>query len=150
MIWNLLKDKIQFEEKIDNWKEAVVLAAQPLLKNKDIEPQYIDAMIEMAEKFNGYIVLNELFAMPHASYKCGVNHLAISMLILHEPVDFMGKPVHVLLVLAPNNNTSHIEVLQEVAEYFQDVEFIRQMAQTKSIGEIETLLKKYYDCEVVL
>lgn len=150
MIWNQLNNKIQFIESVEDWKQAIRIAAKPLLENQDIESQYIDAMIEMAEKYHGYIVLNELFAMPHASYKCGVNHQNISMLILNQAVDFIGKPVQVLLVLAPESNTAHIEIIQQVAEYFEDVDFIAELAQTKSCQEIEALLKKYYNCEVVL
>lgn len=150
MIWELLKENIIFEENISEWVKAIHIAANPLLLSGSIQPRYIDAMIEMCEKYNSYIVLNDFFAMPHASYDNGVNSLGVSLLISRNEVDFSGKPVHLILVIAPENNTSHIELMKEVALYFADVNFINQLSRASSIQEVYKILNEVYGIEVIL
>ncbi len=149
MIWELIKDNILFVENIDDWRSAIRLAADPLLTKEVIEPRYIDAMISMCEKYNSYIVLNDYFAMPHASSDHGVNRLGVSLLISKDEINFSGKPAHLVLVIAPENNFSHIDLLKNVAQYFGDVKFIMQLAKTSSLSEVSETVREFYGIEVV-
>ncbi len=142
MLIELLKNNIQHVNQVNSWKEAILLSANPLLQNNSITSTYTDAMIDMCEKFKGYIVLNDYFAMPHATSTFGVNKLSISLLILKESVDFFGKPVHLVLTLAPIDNHSHLQLLQEVALYFSEVDVILEIAKTTSTEDVFEILKR--------
>ena len=117
MLKDLLNEKrINKVKKVSDWKEAIKLAAAPLLEDGSIDSQYVDGMIESVNKYGPYIVLADRFALPHASSKVGVNRLAMSLLSIEEEVDLLGEPVNVFMVLAAIDNTSHIKALADLSE----------------------------------
>ncbi len=113
-------DRIRKVKRVDNWKEAVKLAAKPLLEDGSIETIYIDNMIESIIEHGPYIVLADRFALPHASSKNGVNKLSMSLLVVEEEVDLLGKPVNIFMVLAAIDNNSHIKALASLSEMLYD------------------------------
>jgi len=136
MLLELLNQKVQIIQNATDWKEAIRISAQPLLENHSIEERYIDAMISMCEKLNAYIVLADLFAMPHASPGSGAKKMDVALTIIKEPVDFIGNPVQVMLTLAVTDSGSHLMMLQEVARIMGDAEKISQMIGANSTDEI--------------
>lgn len=113
-------DRIRKVKRVDNWKEAIKLAAKPLLEDGSIEALYIDNMIESLNEHGPYIVLADRFALPHASSKKGVNKLSMSLLVVEDEVDLLGKPVNIFMVLAATDNNSHIRALASLSEMLYD------------------------------
>lgn len=113
-------DRIRKVKRVDNWKEAIKLAAKPLLEDGSIEAIYIDNMIESLNEHGPYIVLADRFALPHASSKKGVNKLSMSLLVVEDEVDLLGKPVNIFMVLAATDNNSHIRALASLSEMLYD------------------------------
>ena len=140
MLRELLGDKFQIIEKVADWKDAIVQSAQPLLLNDSIEERYIDAMIQMCEEYNAYIVLMDYFAMPHAAPEFGTKKLDAALTIVKEPVDFMGKEVHVLLAIAFTDSQSHLALLQEVAMLMGKTENLDALMKAKDINEIAEIV----------
>ena len=133
----LTKDKINKIDNIIDYKEAIKLAAYPLIKENIIEESYISEMFSALDKYGPYIVLADKFALPHASSKIGVNGLGMSMLILKEGVDLMGKTVNIFCVLASPDNECHLRALTSISELFCD-----QTNIDKFINEdIESIIK---------
>ncbi len=149
MLLEILQNKIQIVDTVQNWQEAIKVAAFPLLKDNCIEMRYIDAMIEMTEKYTAYIVLNEGFAMPHASSEFGVKRMSASLTIFKNPINFMGKFVGVVLCIAPIDKTSHMRLLQDVAVTFSDPQNIIKLVRANNVSEIESILKKLSESEVI-
>jgi len=140
MLIELLSDKIQFLEEAGDWKEAIKKSAQPLLADGSIEESYIDAMIQMCQKYNAYIVLADRFAMPHASSENGVNKMGVTLSIIKKPVDFFGKPVQILLTLASNDSQSHLSLLQEVANVLGNPFIIEQLISAERIADVSNII----------
>lgn len=140
MLMTLLGQKVQIVDAMTDWKEAIRYSAEPLLANDSIEDRYIDAMIAMCEQLDAYIVLADLFAMPHASPGSGAKKMDVALTIVKEPVDFMGKPVQVLLTLAAVDSNSHLELLQQVATTMGDPEKIAQLIAAKDTDSILQIL----------
>ena len=123
MITTYLSEKtMQHAERVNDWKEGIALAAQPLLDSGVIERSYIDSMIQSVEDNGPYIVLKDYFALPHAKAGKGVNEVGMSLLTLDEAVDLKGNPVKVFLVLAAVDSTAHLEALSELSELLMDDE----------------------------
>jgi len=121
----MLKDlfneqRIHQVKALNDWKEAIAYAAKPLLDDGSIEQSYIDEMINAVETYGPYIVLADGFALPHASNKIGVNKLSMALLVVEEPVDLLGKPVHLFVVLASIDNTTHLKALASLTELLYD------------------------------
>ena len=55
---DFLSDKhIQIRESITEWRDAIRLAAQPLLEDQFIEKRYVERMIRAVEEFGNYMVI---------------------------------------------------------------------------------------------
>ncbi|MDN6290550.1 MAG: PTS sugar transporter subunit IIA [Tetragenococcus koreensis] len=121
MITNYLtEDNMQHVKLVNDWEEAIKLAAKPLLEKKIIETVYIDNMIQSVKDNGPYIVLKDYFALPHAKAGEGVNEVGMSLLTLEDPVDLEGNPVKIFLVLAAVDSSTHLEALSELSELLMD------------------------------
>ena len=147
---SLITEKfIQQKSRVVDWKNAIEVAAKPLLDAKYIEKTYIDAMIESVNQSGSYIVLAPSVAVPHALPEDGVNKLGISLLQLEQPVDFNlnddfeeEKLVRLLFVLAPVDSVSHLKALQQLALILENEEPIQKLIQAKTKSEIIEIIKQ--------
>ena len=126
---------------VDNWKSAIELAAKPLLEEGTIEQTYVDQMIASVEEHGPYIVLADEFALPHASAASGVHELSMSLLIVKEPVDLLGKPVRLFMVLATIDNSSHMKALASLTEILYDDANMKLFQS----GDISAIMKLIQD-----
>jgi PTS system ascorbate-specific IIA component len=118
----LSEETMQHKTSVDNWEEAITVAARPLLNKGVIDDSYVEAMIDSVEKNGPYIVLKDYFALPHAQAGTGVNEVGMSLLTLEESVDLKGNEVKVFLVLAAVDASAHLDALSEVSELLMDDE----------------------------
>jgi len=142
VLLELLDGKIQIIPSAKDWKTAIRVSAQPLLDNDSIEARYVDAMIQMCEKYDAYIVLADLFAMPHASPDSGVKKMDVALTISKTPIDFIGKPVQILLALASADSHSHIYALQELSDLLEDTSKIHELIQAETVDAIADIIRK--------
>ncbi|SDK24875.1 PTS sugar transporter subunit IIA [Alkalibacterium thalassium] len=131
----LSEDTMQHKTSVDNWEEAITVAARPLLNKGVIDDSYVEAMIDSVEKNGPYIVLKDYFALPHAQAGTGVNEVGMSLLTLEEPVDLKGNEVKVFLVLAAVDASAHLGALSEVSELLMDDEKFEIVLQ----GDLEKI-----------
>lgn len=136
----LPRENMQSVETIDNWKEAIEIAAQPLLDKGVIEEAYVSNMIQSVKDNGPYIVLNDYFALPHAKAGEGVNEVGLSLLTVKEPVDLEGKPVKIFLVLAAVDSSAHLEVLSEISELLMEEEAY-SVFLSGDLNKIENILE---------
>lgn len=142
MLKELLNEKrIRTVDHVDNWKSAIALAAKPLLEEGAIEPAYVDSMIASVEEHGPYIVLADEFALPHASAASGVHELSMSLLIVKEPVDLLGKPVRLFMVLATIDNSSHMKALASLTEILYD-DVNMKLFQSGDVSAIMNLIQE--------
>lgn len=127
-------EHIQYVPSVSNWEEAIRLVAEPLLAREIIPFAYLDEAIRNVHKYGPYIVLKEGFALPHASVKVGGGELALSLLILEEPIAFSHEDfVWVLLMLVPKDEESHLVAIAE---------FIDKIDQDDWFGALKSVLKR--------
>ncbi|GAB2324221.1 hypothetical protein IRB23M11_18430 [Alkalibacterium sp. m-11] len=131
----LSEETMQHKTSVDNWEEAITVAARPLLNKGVIDDSYVEAMIDSVEKNGPYIVLKDYFALPHAQAGKGVNKVGMSLLTLEEPVDLKGNEVKVFLVLAAVDASAHLGALSEVSELLMDDEKFEIVLQ----GDLEKI-----------
>ena len=137
----LTRKRMQKLDSAVDFEEAIRLASQPLLKEKVIEEEYIQAMIDSVYKNGPYIVLKDYFALPHAAAGESVNEMGMSLLILKEPVDLLGNPIKVFLVLAAVDSTTHLEALSELSELLMD-DAIYEVLLAGDLDDIEEIINK--------
>ena len=139
MLKNAVKGRVNIVENVNDWKEAITLAAKPLVEDGSVENSYIDAMIANVNKFGTYIVIAPKVAMPHSRPEDGVNKNCVSLLKVNEGVLFEGEEekVYVFFVLGAVNSDSHIETLMELIE---DEEKIDEIIEAGNVQEIMDLI----------
>lgn len=144
----MLKDLITSEnvnivDSVESWEDAIKLTAQPLLKNKDIEQRYVQAMIDNVNQYGPYIVLADYFALPHSRPEDGVNQLSMSLLVVKNGFDMLGKQVKVVVVLAATDNHKHLKALASLTELFAEEDNIHGITQSADVKSIIGIVEKY-------
>lgn len=140
---------VQIIEAVNGWREAVKVAAAPLLNEEYIQESYIDAMIQNVEEMGAYIVLAPRVAVPHARPEKGVSKTGMSVMKLNTPVDFNvegeadpERLVRLIFVLAATDNESHIGILQKLSMILDNDETIDALIESDSIEDLVELLNK--------
>jgi len=83
MISNVMQDNhVLLNVSPLDWQESIRLVAQPLLKDKYITENYIEAMINVVKEYGAYIVVGKGVALAHARPEEGVNKLGLSVMTL--------------------------------------------------------------------
>jgi len=139
----LLPNRIKFIDKCDSWEAAIREAALPLLEQGAIEKKYIQAMIDSVNTNGPYIVLDDFFALAHAAPSNGVNSLSMSLLKINNSVDFLGKEVKIVVVLAATDNKKHLKALASLTELFMEKENLNKIIDADSIDTVINLVEKY-------
>ncbi|MFT4186784.1 MAG: PTS sugar transporter subunit IIA [Micrococcaceae bacterium] len=137
MLTELLTDEtIQITNEKLNWEEAIELAAQPLLKEKIIEDEYITAMIDRVKEFGAFINVGDRVALPHARPEDGVNKVGMSLLKTNETVHLLDKkehPITLFICLAAADNESHLAALAGLTKLLIKKESLNALLDAKWI-----------------
>lgn len=107
-----------------DWREAIKLGTDMLIKSGAVTPDYHRAIISSIEAHGPYVVIAPQFAMPHARPEDGVVRTAFALVTLTTPVLFEGEsePVDVLITLAGSSSDEHMQGLMEVTQVLEDPE----------------------------
>ncbi|RAW93461.1 PTS sugar transporter subunit IIA [Photorhabdus laumondii] len=142
----LTQDVIQVIPDVKNWREAIAIACQPLVENGAISACYIDAIYHSHEVIGPYYVVGPGMAMPHARPEQGVNKLALALTVISKGVEFGSEendPIKLLIVLAATDSNSHIEVIAQLAELFDNQQDVALLMSAKNKEEILAVISQY-------
>ena|GEM_PF-557904 len=124
----ILEDNIQLNLVADNWQEAIRLSAMPLLKNKAITEEYIDAMIENINNLGAYIVVDDGIAIPHARPDNYVKRFGITINTFSNPITIGNhNNIRIFITIASTNNEDHIELITQIMKLIEDEGFINML-----------------------
>ncbi|WP_411167745.1 BglG family transcription antiterminator [Clostridium sp. MB05] len=134
-------ENIQLNLEVSDWKEAIRLSAKPLLINKDISKEYIDAMIENVEKLGAYIVVDDGIAIPHAKPDKYVNNFGVTINTFKNPIT-LGEHnnVRIFITIASVNNENHIKLITQIMKLIENESFINGLINSKERIEVKELL----------
>ncbi|WP_187378573.1 BglG family transcription antiterminator [Oceanobacillus jeddahense] len=135
--------RIHFQHAVKDWKEAVEVAAKPLIKDQSINKSYVNKMIQHINHYGPYVVLSKHLALPHANSAGGVNKTGISVLHLQEPVDLFGFSIYVFVVLASWDNKQHLRALGQLTELIKDKNSVQQIIDAHKKEQIIDILNLY-------
>lgn len=139
------KNDIQVGLHASDYKEAILLASEPLIKEGKITKRYAEMMIESLETLGPYIVLMPGFALAHSAPCEEVKENCLSIAIFDEGIDFKSDKglVRVVMVLASTDGESHVEKLSKIAsKLMNDDDFITKLVDCGNKEEVYNLLNK--------
>ncbi|MGT2910214.1 BglG family transcription antiterminator [Streptococcus cameli] len=128
-----------------DWREAIELAAKPLLESGQIEANYPPAMIKKVEDFGPFIDLGKGIAIPHARPEDGVNRVGMSMLVLDNPIHLADDPTHeirLLICIAATDNQTHLKALSHLTTILRDQAKIDQLLASKTYSDIKNIIQQ--------
>lgn len=145
MLEKNIREKVVVVDKIENWENAIKLAAKPLLLDNSITENYVRAMVNNVKKFGAYIVINDVLALAHSRPEDGVNRNCLSLLKVNEGVVFdeaLESRVYLIFVLGAVNNSSHMDILLKLMEIIDNENLVKKLTEAVSINEITELLEE--------
>ena len=107
------KGRYSFHDGFDNWEDAVKAACAPLEKEKVIEKEYADLIINSIKKHGPYIVIAPKIAIPHAQ---------------------------LFFVLASVDNEVHLKNLTKMVELISDEETVEKLLEAQSVEDLKKLV----------
>lgn len=138
------RSHIQTMTRVADWREAIRIAAQPLLDDGFIQESYVEAMIQTVLDLGTYIVLMPMVALPHARSDGRVNRDGMAVLKLEEPVYFDERDdssqAVLILPIACTDDDGHLAMLGRVAEILGDEEVTQQIINCNDADEIYRIL----------
>jgi|GEM_PF-353726 Transcriptional antiterminator len=139
--WNIV-----FEEKATDWKDALAIAARPLVQKKIVTENYVHSMIKNVMNHGPYIVFAPGVAVAHANSTDGVLDFGISILVLSEPVRFGHKdndPVDIVAVVSLDNAKERKALLFCLMNILCNQSAVKEMRSAATSLEIIDVIKKY-------
>lgn len=118
------------EGSAENWKEAIVLCGEYMMKNGSVEREFIDSCIEREMEYPTGLPSVIPVAIPHSKVK-GIHENCICFLRLNKPVRFYRMDdseeyVETRLVfnLAIKQAEEHLEFLQRLMQFVMNEQVI--------------------------
>lgn len=137
MICDLIRDETYLEDVVcKTWEELVELGGGLLVKQGSVEPRFIQSIKDTIAEFGAYMVLVDDVAFFHGRPEAGVNKTSMSLILLREPVYLETKRIKAAFTFAAIDKNSHLDLLQELAGYFQDDDFLELLRSGASKAEI--------------
>lgn len=138
------KENISIIDKELDWKEAIKLAAKPLLEQGYVEKRYPEEIINNTLKFGPYYVLAENVGFLHVRPEQGVISDQISVLLNKKPVSFSkndkSKDVKLFITFAAKCSDDHLEIMKILAEIFGDEDKINAILNSDNEFDIYNLI----------
>lgn len=131
----LYEEECQFQQKIEDWQEAIRKAAAPLVKKKKVEPEYVDDMIRVVQNMGNYMVFIPEIAFVHAHTEY-VHETSIALLNLEKAIPFgtQGKDMVKTIVVIANKEENYI--LSNLINVLQKNDNIERFKQSKCYQDI--------------
>ncbi len=135
----LSPSRVQFAQKILDWRSAIRLVGAPLVAEGVVEPNYLDEVINTAKKMGPYFDLGKGVAMPHARPEAGVHEIGISLLKVDPVVhllDLEDHPIEIFIMLAATDANSHLDVLRELAQVLMVPEQLQALKDAATTDDV--------------
>ena len=132
-------EAIEIGAVVEDWRAAVSLAGDALVRSGAAKAGYAGEMIRMIEEHGPYVVIAPGLALAHARPGPEVIANGLSIVTLATPVNFghpHNDPVSVILGLAIASGAEHLAAVAAVANVFNDSTAITDLAAATSPADV--------------
>ncbi|MFU1795770.1 BglG family transcription antiterminator [Paenibacillus azoreducens] len=139
-------EMIQFETRVRDWKEAIRIAAEPLLQKGYVSGDYVTAMIDNVLELGPYVVIAPRIAIPHARPDQGVFQMGMSLLCLREGVSFSEDGSHdanLIIVLAAVDKQAHLKAVAQLTRLLTGEHNVDAILEADSAAPVLQLVNQY-------
>lgn len=122
-----------------DWRAAVTLVGEALVRSGAAKPGYAHEMIRMIEEHGPYVVIAPGLALAHARPGPQVLAGGLAVVVLAAPVAFghpHNDPVSVVLGLATGSADGHLESVAHLANIFNDATAVARLQAATTVEEV--------------
>lgn len=136
------EENIGINVRAKDWEDAVQLSGELLVKSNYITQEYIDITIDCIKEIGPYIVIAPGLAISHSVPDENVLKTGVSLITLSEPIDFgsSNDPVEIVITLAAEDDSTHIDELKILVEIFSEENMIENIKECKTPKEIADII----------
>jgi PTS system ascorbate-specific IIA component len=137
-------DAVEFNVAATDWRTAVRAAGAALVRSGAASEGYTDRMIAVIDEFGAYIVVAPGLALAHARPGADVHRDGLSVVTLAEPVNFghpHNDPVSVVVGLATATRDTHVTLVAELANVFNDPRAIPALRSATTPDEVRAVFR---------
>lgn len=141
----LTEKLVAFHQHVDSAEMAIKNAGQLLVDTNQVEPRYVEAMVQSYRENGAYFVIAPKVAIPHARFENGVKEKGVSLITLAEPIVFghpTNDPVSLVFALAATSNDGHLDVIRDIVQLLNKPENIEQLIQAEKYADIRNILEE--------
>ncbi len=142
----LALDAIRLQAEASDWKEAVRLGVNLLVRAGTVEPRYYDDIVSNTVALGPWYLLAPGLAMPHGSPEAGVKQNSFALVTLKTPVSFgspENDPIDILVTLAATDaKTMTEESIVEVVTLLEDEGRLRKVRAATTRADLEALSRE--------
>lgn len=135
----------------DDWRHAIRLAVEPLVRGGVVEPRYVDACVAILEEHGPYVVIAPGIALAHARPEDGVRAIGLSVVVLGRAIAFghpSNDPVDLVFAFASPDRDRHSALLAALSRCLLDG-LAGKLRASASDGLATRLLQEVVDDVVV-
>jgi len=137
----LAKDNILLNQQVATKEEAIRLAGKLLVERGNVEPAYVEKMLEREEITSTF--MGNFVAIPHGTddAKKEVKESGISIIQVPDGVDFgSGNIVKLVFGIAGKGN-EHLDILSKIAISVSEMENVEKLVAATSVESIIELFE---------
>ena len=134
-----------------DWEDAVVQAAEPLLRVNAIDNEYLAEIFALKDEMGQYALMADGICLVHAAPN-NRNKLSMSLATLKDPVmiqvneDEEPQAVKVMMVFAIKDSLRYAKALDELFTLFTEYpDLADRLREGKTAREIVDIIKNLYD-----
>ena len=138
------EEKCQILESPVDWKTALKICGESLVKSGDINKKYIDEITYITESFGIHFVLDNGVAIPHGEVAKNVYNSSIGILYSKKPVRFPDdKDVSLIFLIAAKTTKDHVKSIEDIVNLSQNKKFLKEISILNKTSDILRIIKKY-------
>ncbi len=132
-----------------DWKEAVKLGVDLLVKTGAAEERYYESILEMVGEHGPYFVISPGIAMPHARPEMGGLMTGFALVTLKKPVEFghiSNDPVDIVLCICAKDAADlNEEVIIDAVTLFDDEAAVNALRHAKTADDLIKIFDSIQD-----
>ena len=109
MIRDLITEETYLEDvKCNSWEELVDIGGGLLVKQGRVEPRFLQSIKDTIAEYGSYMVLVDDIAFFHGRPEAGVKDMAMSLVLLRDPVFLGEKRIKAAITFAAVDKNSQV------------------------------------------
>lgn len=133
---------IQVGKTVEDWRAAITLAGDGLVRGGFTTDEYTAQMITAVEDLGPYIVIAPGFALAHSRPSEAVLGTGLSWVQLREGVEFgsANDPVDLIVGLAAPDHDGHIAIMSQLAAILASPEHMEALKKADSEAQVRDII----------